>query len=176
MIFYLEVCYLLSQIFLDFPAIFLPIILVYFHCYLEHNYWIFFFFFFFFWSFLMQVTCKLEKNLYSTEGGYSVCTCWLEKEEWLWYVDQLYPFWFSYFLLISVWEISIDIVKLTLSLVKVCNILVSYLNLNFIYTKIKSILYVYDFCLSFQTLCVCVCLPFRTLCNSFVNTVLVLNY
>ena len=132
------------------------------------------------WSFLMQVTCKLEKNLYSTEGGYSVCTCWLEKEEWLWYVDQLYAFWFFYSLLISVWEISIDIFKLTLSLVKVCNILVSYLNLNLIYSKIKSILYIYDFCSDtyfvFFRLCVCVCLPFRTLCNSFVNTVLVLNY
>lgn len=114
------------------------------------------------WSFLVQVTCKLEKNLYSTEGGYSIYTCWLEEEEWLLYLDQLYPFWFFYSLLISVWEISIDLFKFTLSLVKVCNILISYLNLNLIYIKIKSMLYIYDFCsdvyfIFSDSVCVCVC-------------------
>lgn len=133
------------------------------------------------WSFLVQVTYKLEKNLYSTEGGYSIYTCWLEEEEWLWYLDQLYPFWFFYSLLISVWKISIDLFKFTFSLVKVCDILISYLNLNLIYIKIRSILYIWFLfwcllCLFRFCVCVCVCLPSRTLCNSFVNTVLVLNY
>lgn len=111
----------------------------------------------------VQVTCKLEKNLYSTEGEYSIYTCWLEQEEWLWYLDKLYPFLFFYSLLISVWEISIDIIKFTLSLVKVCNILISYLNLNLIYIKIKSILYIWFLfwcllCLFGLCVCVCVCL------------------
>ena len=114
------------------------------------------------WSFLVQVTCKLEKNLYSTEGGYSIYTCWLEEEEWLWYLDQLYPFWFFYSLLISVWKISIDLFKFTFSLVKVCDILISYLNLNLIYIKIRSILYIWFLfwcllCLFRFCVCVCVC-------------------
>ena len=66
-------------------------------------------------------------------------------------------------LCISVWEISIDIIKFTLSLVRVCNILISYLNLNLIYIKIKSILYIWFLfwcllCLFGLCVCVCVCL------------------